>query len=501
MFKLENKKYFIVIYALLLSLFSAYFLYRAHFPNPDFEIAMFCILLLAGIVSIIYYTKKNEELHKVAFVLIMTFGIISLFLTPIVDVSDESEHFVRSEIVSTGELSTDYVPIPNTTAYGYETINSVDIFFKNAGTNVFNTNVDDAKIDYSPTYITFAFAQNPFYAYLAQGLGVFLAKCLDLNAIWMLWLGRFFNLLLYGAIITLAIKKAPILKFQLLVVSMLPLAIYQAASISCDGLFSALAILAFAYFLYFYKTPKISWKDLTIFYIAIVLCGLLKSPYLALSLLIFLVPNNHFIDKKQNIISKLCILLVLGIGLAWSSYATTQLANSWRGEFFAKNNVSASGQIEYLLSNPLIALQRLGETYTTALPTIVDRFFYFSNDVRDYSSTLLAGLYFIFICLFSVFYPVDEKFELKPRIKGFVICALIYGGVMAVQYLTWSPVGGDDVTRGVFSRYFMPLLIFLPFIFGIGNKKIDRKTLDVLVLTISISFVSGMLMLTTAVKY
>ena len=71
MFKLENKKYFIVIYALLLSLFSAYFLYRAHFPNPDFEIAMFCILLLAGIVSIIYYTKKNEELHKVAFVLIM----------------------------------------------------------------------------------------------------------------------------------------------------------------------------------------------------------------------------------------------------------------------------------------------------------------------------------------------------------------------------------------------------------------------------------------------
>lgn len=42
---------------------------------------------------------------------------------------------------------------------------------------------------------------------------------------------------------------------------------------------------------------------------------------------------------------------------------------------------------------------------------------------------------------------------------------------MAVQYLTWSPVGGENVTSGVFSRYFMPLLIFLPFVFGIGNKK------------------------------
>ncbi|WP_365907053.1 DUF2142 domain-containing protein [uncultured Methanobrevibacter sp.] len=501
MFKFENKRYYLIIYALILSLFSVYFLYRADFPNPKFEIIMFCILLAAGIYSIIYYTKNNANLHKVALVLIIMFGIISLFLTPIDDVSDEAEHFVRSEIISTGELSTSYVPIPNTTSYGYETINSVTTFFDNAGSNVFNTKVDDEKIDYTPSYFNSAFAQNPFYAYLAQGIGVFLAKCLDLNAIWMLWLGRFFNLLLYAGIITLAIKKAPVLKFPLLIVSMLPLAIYQSASTSCDGLFSALAILAFSYFLYFYKTPKISWKDLGIFYVAVILCGLLKSPYLALSLLLFLVPNNHFSDKKQNIISKLCILVALGIGLAWSSYATTQLANSWRGEFFAQNNVSASGQIDYLLANPLIALQRFGETYTTALPTIIDRFFYFSNSVRDYSSSLLAGLYFVFICLFSVFYPNCEKMELKTRVKGFLICALIYGGVMAVQYLTWSPVGGDNVTRGVFSRYFMPLLIFLPFVFGIGNKKIEKETLSFLVLTIAVGFISGMLMLTTAVKY
>ena len=116
--------------------------------------------------------------------------MISLFLSPIYDISDESEHFVRSEIISTGQLSTSYVPIPNTTEYGYETINSVIIFFNNAGTNIFNTYVDDEKIDYTPTYFNSAFAQNPFYAYLAQGLRIFLAKYLDLNAIWMLWLGR-----------------------------------------------------------------------------------------------------------------------------------------------------------------------------------------------------------------------------------------------------------------------------------------------------------------------
>ncbi len=496
MFKLENKKYFIGIYALILALFSLYFTYKANFPNPKFEILMFAVLLLAGIFSIIYYTKNKENLHKVALVLIIIFGVISLFLTPIYDVSDESEHFVRSEIVSTGELSTSYVPIPNTTSYGYKTISSVVEFFDNAGANVFNTHVDDEKINYTPSYFNSAFAQNPFYAYLAQGIGIFLAKCLDLNAIWMLWFGRFFNLLLYGGIIALAIKKAPVFKFPLLIVSLLPLAIYQAASTSCDGLFSALAILAFSYFLYFYKTPKITWLDLGVFYTAVILCGLLKTPYLALSLLVFLVPNNHFGDKKQNIVAKLGILLALGIGLAWSSYSTTQLANSWRGEFFSQNNVSAGGQIDYLLANPLIGLQRFAESYTTAMPTIIDRFFYFSNSVRDYSSSLLAGLYLIFFILFSVFYCDLKDLELKTRVKGFLILALIYGGVMAVQYLTWSPVGGDNITRGVFSRYFMPLLIFIPFVFGYRKK--DNK---ILVLTIAICFISAMLMLTTAVKY
>lgn len=64
MFKLENKKYFIGIYALILSLFSLYFTYRANFSNPEFEVLMFCILLIAGILSIVYYTKTMRSYIK-----------------------------------------------------------------------------------------------------------------------------------------------------------------------------------------------------------------------------------------------------------------------------------------------------------------------------------------------------------------------------------------------------------------------------------------------------
>lgn len=496
---LELKNYYL-LYLLIIIFFTVSFLQFDDYMSPVLEIIIFLLLFVFGAISLYYYTQNEDNLHKVAFVIILLFGITCVFLTPIDDVSDEIEHFTRSEIVSTGHISTDYVQIPNNTEYGYLTIKSVDELSQNASVNVFNTKVDDNKIDYTPAYLNSAFSQNPFYSYLPQGLGIFLAKILDMNAIWMLWLGRLFNLLVYAAIVSLAIRKAPILKFPLLIVSILPLAIYQAASLSVDGMFSSLAILAFSYFLYFYKTPKIEWKDLGIFYLAIILSGLLKTPFLALSLLIFLVPNEHFISKRQNIISKLAILLSLGIGIAWSGYATSVLGNSWRGEFFVSYNVNAKEQMTYLIGHPAFSLERFFNSFSE-FPVIVDRFFYFSNDVRNYSSSLLSILYMIFFIVFSLIYPLNEKFELKTKIKGFAIALLIYLSVIGVQYLTWASVGAETVMNGVFSRYFMPLLIFLPFILNTDFFEFDRKNLELISLTIALSFISGMIMLTVSVKY
>ena len=495
-----KNQYYILIYLVILCIFTFCFLTKEDYISPFFEISMLMVVFIIGAFSLYYYTQNENNLHKVAFIIILLFGITCVFISPINDISDEQEHFIRSEIVSTGQISTDYIQIPNTTAYGYQTIKSLTIFCENAGLNVFNTDVDDANIDYTPSYFNSAFSQNPFYSYLPQAIGIFLAKLLDLNAIWMLWLGRLFNLILYASIISLSIRKTPILKFPMLIVSILPLAIYQAASLSVDGMFSSLALLAFAYFLYLYKTPKIKWCDLGVFYAAIILSGLLKSPFLALSLLIFLVPNQHFENKTQNIISKLAILPTLAIGFAWSSYATGVLANSWRGEHFINSHVNSTEQMNYLINNPKFAFERFLNLFTQS-PIIVDRFFYFSNDVRQYSSTLLAALYTTFFIIFSLIYPLDEKFNLKNRIKGFLIGFLIYFGVIGVQYLTWSEVGVDTVVNGVFARYFMPLLIFIPFIINTDFFEYDKEKLSLLFLTIAMGFIGGMIMLTVAVKY
>ena len=297
---LKNIKYFILLYIIILSLFSISFLQIEDYLNPVFEISVFCLLILLGIISLIYYNRNKKNLYKVAFLIIIIFGIVSVFLTPITDVSDENEHFVRAEIVSQGQVLTDYVNVPNTTGNGYKTIESVSLFYLNSGINVFNTGVDDQKINYSTNYFNSAFAQNPFYGYLAQGIGIDIAKLFDLNAIWMLWIGRFFNLLLYGVVCAIAIKKSPIFKLPLTLVACLPLAIYQGASMSIDASINAFGILTIAYFFLMYKSPKksIKWKDIGIFYIACMLCGLIKSPYLLLCLLILIVPRKNFINTS-----------------------------------------------------------------------------------------------------------------------------------------------------------------------------------------------------------
>ena len=342
MFELKDMGKYIGLYVLIVLAFSMFFMNFADYSHISFKIATIAFLIIMGALSLILYNFKNLDLHKVAFVIILLFGITMLFLTPLTDASDEIEHFIRSDIVSTGQISTDYVPMPNTTSYGYQTVTTTIVFANATGMTVFDTDVDDAKIDYSPNYFNSAFSQNPFYAYLAPGIGIFLAKLFDLNAIWMLWLGRLANIILYAGIVSFAIRKAPKFKLPLLIVSISPTVILLAASTNCDGLFTALALLAFSYFLYFMENTDIRWTDLAVFFASIVLAGFLKLPYLALSLLVFLIPRENFADRRQDIISKLAILPVLALGLVWSGYATSQLLNSWRGQHMIENNVNAS---------------------------------------------------------------------------------------------------------------------------------------------------------------
>ena len=351
---LKSKNY-ILAYLIFILITFVSTISEKNILHPKFEVLAFICIAFLGIFCILYYFSHSseKELYKVAFVLILCFGIVCSFVVPIVDVSDELEHFTRAEITSQGvlfphwtgndigidrayNLTSGEVSDELNVGSGFETIASLDFFRDNRELTVFETEHDTDKINYTPVTKYSAFEQNPFYGYFPQAAGVFIAKLLDLNVIWMLWLGRICNLICFAFLASLAVKFTPKFKIPFMAIACIPLTIYQAASMSIDSMLFGWGLLTVAYFihLYFLGENSIGIKEMVIFTMLCVLVGLCKLPYLAFIFLILLIPNSNFKNKNNVLIMKIVSIAIVSlIGILWSSYSTPTLMHSWRSQY------------------------------------------------------------------------------------------------------------------------------------------------------------------------
>lgn len=103
----KNKKY-ILIFALSILFFTFTFFKVENYISPKAEILLLIILFIFGLIAIIYSFKHKNELHKVAFIIILLFGILTVFTTPTLISIDENEHFARSDMTSLGILIPEY---------------------------------------------------------------------------------------------------------------------------------------------------------------------------------------------------------------------------------------------------------------------------------------------------------------------------------------------------------------------------------------------------------
>lgn len=492
----DNRK-FILIYLLfiLISCISVFSL--ENYLHPSKEIIILFFLVIFGISIILFYNKNHRELYKVAFVVILIFGLMCVFLSPINSISDEKEHFLRSEITSQGDFFPEYVNEGNHS--GYLTIGSL----KNTPNDltVFDTDWDSQSINQSSIYTDSCFVQNPFFGYLAQALGIFLAKLFSLDNIWMLWLGRLFNLLVYTSLATIAIKKTPILKMPMFVVACFPLTIIQAASLSIDSMILGLSLLCLAYIFWMYKAEEktLTKKHIAIFFILMSILGLLKVTMGALALLFLIIPQKNFKNQKDYYLGFLGIIIVLAILLAWTRiFALDSLTNSWRGELFASQNVDPMGQINYMLHNSqaLVTFLQVGNqalTLTDALSRIYTTFPTFP---------LFNIAYIMFFACLSLFYPLYTKFSRKRRFwLGFTALVLVIGTYF-VQYLTWAPVGATNLLdAGVVPRYFIPILVLLPIVFNLNKKNFEIENMDKLVFVCALGFLASIITFIASLSY
>ena len=386
-------------------------------------------------------------------------GFVMLFLTPPMQVPDEAAHFYRIYHLAEGGIFAK----TQGGMTGSHLPSSLRNFKQKFDVLPFNPERKVAKGQYRkmlkqelyPHLREFhGFEVTALYSpipYVPQVIGIWLGKSLNASPIVLMWLGRAFNLLFSVGIIVLAIRLMPAYRWVLVLVAMLPMALFQKASLSPDALTNAFAFLLTALVLRYTltKVPVNFYALLAV----VVLLAASKNAYIVLSLLLFLIPAEKYGGVKRYFAANTAII---GAGVL-VAVSWILLVSDIYTPFSGRSNIDPPSQLEHILSN-------LGAFTTLLLNDL-------TSNAGKYISGLVGQLGWLDTPLpeWLVFFYVTSLVAvalLDSRCRTFIawkgkVLLLVVGGlgvltVITLLYLSAEPVGSRNIIT-VQGRYFIPL--------------------------------------------
>ena len=484
---LDNKKYLILYLVLTIGL-TFIMLNQYNYQNLGYDTILIPLVTIIGLITLIYSINKEIELHKVALILIIIFGLLMVFLGPPLAFLDESAHFTRAELLSEGVIN------PEEKDNGFY-VNNYYFGLNKAqkGLTVLDNPAVNNPINESKGYWSFT-TETPFYSYIPSAIGISIAKFLDLTAIYALFFARICNLLVYAGVAYYTIKKIPAFKIGLTVIATMPIVVTQASSTNYDAFIFTFTLIILYYFVKMYK-EKAENKYISIFYISILIISLIKPPLCILTLLILLIPKENF--KRDKIYYVMIIIPVLVAAVLLNKEildiifpVATQVKSHM------PSNISPGKQLNYILTNPLIMFD-LMKYIVTSIPSVfvIDLTIFHYADFKGLKFYNLA--YALFFILFSIFYKEDIVLSKKKRIILLIMLILSYLGTYGIFYLTYTPIGSGEIL-GVQARYFIPVIALLPLIINWDEKSVEKYKY---IMTFIILFLTGLILLTATHYY
>ncbi len=347
--------------------------------------------------------------------------------------------------------------------------------------------------DYSWADITYQsrFTRSEDRVYYPNAAGFYLGRVLGSDFSSMVALAKYGNLLIYIAIVFLAIKLAAAYKPVVVLIGLLPNNLFIGSAISYDGVVTAFLLLAAVYVTNELLTPekRLEWYHLLGLLGAFVIGSLTKPVYIVMTLMVVFFGKKKFVNRGQEFIIKLCVcmvaaLMIYGIfkplPVAGGDYQLVSNA-AFMGD---KRNVgtSMSGQIQYIFGNPL-------EYTVLLLKSMFGMLSGYLFQGRGFAGYAYLGfshwIWNWILLLTGVFAAVVSKHTgaLRERLevsaiglKYIILNLIMILGTSAViwtsMYVSYTAVG-NDVIQGVQGRYFIPL--FLPFLSCFFQRKREFK--------------------------
>jgi len=422
------------------------------------------LMLALFVISSIFVIKNKTDLHKGFLATILPVGIFLVVFFPPFDHLDELEHFYRAYEVSEGKFLNEKTEhglgnyIPKSLI---DTVNKVRYVHHEGLDHRLVLDALNDKLNSEERVFLRNYASSyPPLVYIPQSIGVVMSKLFFDSPMLMLYLGRLFNLLVYAWIAFYAIKLAPVKKHLIYLLALLPISIVQATSLSADVITNAASLLFLSYVLLlaYGETKKISNKQLILLGVIGVFVSLSKIVYLPIVFILFIIPKEKFGGLRGYIRKTGALMLVFILPLlVWNSISASNIAvpDSRGGQ-----EVSTSGQVDFVLNNPFQYAKILIDTLTERGPEHLKMMI--GTTVTNYY--YVTPSYIIFTFLFLLFFygfaknenEIDYELSAPKKTLFLLVVVSVLTLIYTALYVGFTPVG-LGIINGVQGRYFIPV--------------------------------------------
>ena len=420
---------------------------------------------------------RNIKPETAFIILAVIYGLSFLMINPPFQAIDEKTHFLRASDVSEGHMmpsqvnGRSLVTITEGMAAVTAKFNDLSIYpYDKLTVGELTAGLDipiNEKFKTSNDISIFAIVTYPPVPYFASALGMDLCKILNLPALMFLYIGRLMNLFVWLLLIYLAIKITPVHKWVMFLLSLMPLTIYQGASLSADSFTIAVSFLVIAIFLKFAfdeAKKSVTKLDLIIIFGLVLMLTLSKPVYFILMFLFFLIPS-YKLGNRKKLFSTFAVMFLSIVVIESLWYLATHSL------YIPENaNTSVHGQLLFIFSNPAFFPYVMGNTlWQNGLGYLTSAVGRLGWDL--YLPSWLICSYVAVLIATALLDKSDVKISRKQR---FVIAGtflFIFFMILVVEYVAWTPIGKDHV-GGVQGRYFVPVAPLLLLL--LYNNKIPR---------------------------
>ena len=334
--------------------------------------------------------------------------------------------------------------------------------------------------------------------YLPSGLTMAVAKEIAAPPLILFWAGRLTNLIVFVALVFLALRSLPDFRMQLLGLVLMPMTLSQAASFSADAITLSTSFLLIAYILrlaFDENVFLIGRRDFVILGLLSLSCALTKFN-IWLELLVLLIPAAKFRKRRDRLVFVLSMLLICIIaGLGWQAVNSRNIHLFFQ-DWLGNRSINAQANANWLSHHPGLFLKDIWLTIATFprhyMTMFVGMLGWITmplpfNEVIAY----LAVLVFVAV-------TQTERTGLSRRSRtllGFLfvascisLFALLFEVETTATYIHRNPPGAAGIP-GLQSRYFIPFAFLL--LLCISSRRVRISSRIALISLVAVSTVAN----------